>query len=78
MSLCKDCETAGAVVGVGSASGRLYYRCPLCSSQWQGKNPSAMALGALGGTARAKALSPERRRQIAIGARKVALDKKKE
>lgn len=32
------------------------------------KNPNAVALGSLGGKARAKKLSPERRREIAIKA----------
>lgn len=41
------------------------------------KNPAAVAMGKLGGTARAKSLSPERRAEIAKNAIKARWNKKK-
>lgn len=61
VSNCERCSIAGEVIGQGSASGRLIYKCPECHAQWKGKNLAAMALGSLGGKARAEALTQEQR-----------------
>lgn len=66
VSNCDRCAAggntvAGNVIGQGSASGRLIYQCPKCYTQWKGKNLAAMALGSLGGKARAEALTSEQR-----------------
>ena len=61
VSNCERCSIAGEVIGQGSASGRLIYQCSKCNARWSGKNLAAMALGSLGGKARAEALTPEQR-----------------
>lgn len=63
-ALCPACSAPSLLEQVGSASGRLHYRCPKCGP-WRAKNPAAAALGALGGQARAASMSPEARRQAA-------------
>ena len=68
------CGVEGQVTDTGSASGRKHYRCPACGAVWRGKNAAAVALGALGGKARAAALSPEQR----VEAAKYANDAKRE
>lgn len=66
---CPKCKKdSGKFLEVGSASGRPFYRCQDCGHGWQGKNPAAVALGSLGGKARAVSLSPETRSQMAEGA----------
>jgi hypothetical protein len=62
--ICEKCDKQMEVIGRGSASGRLRYRCECGNEQW-GKNPNAAALGSLGGKARAEALSPEERSEQA-------------
>ena len=59
------CGTEGQVTDTGSASGRRHYRCPACGCIWREKNAAAVALGSLGGKARAAALSEEQRRDAA-------------
>lgn len=56
---CEKCLVPGEVQDIGTASGRKTFRCPTCSRTWREKSPLAMALGALGGRARAERLSPE-------------------
>ena len=62
---CEKCGNIGDLTGVGSASGRKSYRCAGCGATWRDKgpekNPAAVALGALGGKARAESLSAEAR-----------------
>lgn len=62
---CNKCQQPGEVVDTGSASGRKTYWCPRCRVRWREKapekNPAAVALGALGGKARAEALTAEER-----------------
>lgn len=63
---CPNCGAAAELVEVGSASGRAHYRCSDrdCNAQWRAKDPAAVALGSLGGKARAAALTEaERARQ---------------
>ena len=65
---CPKCGRPADLYQVGSASGRGHYQCSdrdSCGTQWREKNPAAVALGRLGGIARAAALSPERREEIA-------------
>lgn len=57
-TICPTCGCAGQVVGVGTASGRLRFRCE-SNHEWWGKNAAAQALGRLGGKARAESLSAE-------------------
>ena len=65
---CERCATEAQVVDVGSASGRKVFRCPKCGVQWREKNAAAVALGSLGGRARAEALSAEERSEQALKA----------
>lgn len=62
---CGKCGADAQVVDVGSASGRKTFRCPKCGVQWREKapekNPAAVALGSLGGRARAENMNPEAR-----------------
>ena len=64
--VCGVCHVSMDVIGIGSASGRLRYHCSKCGVEQWGKNPAAMALGSLGGKARAAALTSEQRREQAI------------
>ena len=66
------------LIGVGSASGRLNYQCGKCGAKHIGKNAAAMALGALGGKARAESLTPEERKAIGSKAIQARWDKKKQ
>ena len=75
-SLCEKCGVEVDPVGIGSASGRLYYQH--CGVQWVGKNPAAVALGTLGGRARAASLSPEQRQKIAEKAGNAFAEKMRE
>ena len=63
--LCVTCSTPMTVIGKGSATGRLRYQCSTCRAEQWGKNPAAVAMGSLGGKARAAKLSPEKRTEIA-------------
>ena len=74
-SVCGKCHTEVEAVGVGSATGRPYYRC--CGVEWTGKNPAAQALGALGGKARAVILTSEQRREQAVDAVNSRWEKRK-
>ena len=66
---CPNCHwEVVEVVDVGSASGRKTFRCPRCRAQWREKNAAAVALGSLGGKARAAVLSPEARSEQATQA----------
>jgi len=67
---CPRCGRVGELYQVGSASGRGHYRCSDrdCNNQWREKNPAIVAAARLGGLARAAALSPERREEIALNA----------
>jgi len=65
-SKCSKCGAEVEPIGVGSASGRLNYQH--CGITWWGKNPAAVALGSLGGKARAAAMSPEQRKAQAVKA----------
>jgi hypothetical protein len=68
--LCPKCDAPGVLQAVGSASGRGHYRCSgeNCGNQWREKNPAIVAAARLGGLARAAALTPERREEIATNA----------
>lgn len=69
---CPMCEAPSPFFERGSASGSNYYECPQ-HGRW--KAPlTASELGSLGGKARALALSPERRSEIARTARAVAAE----
>lgn len=63
--VCEKCKTDMRVIGVGSASGRLQYHCDTCGAEKWGQNFAAMKIGSLGGKARAAALTPEKRQEIA-------------
>ena len=63
--VCVKCSVPMDIVGVGTASGRLKYHCSKCGVEQWGKNLAAMTLGSLGGKARAQALTPEKRQEIA-------------
>ena len=68
---CPKCARLGVLVQIGSASGRGHYRCSdqdSCGTTWREKNPAIVAAARLGGLARAAALTPERREEIAINA----------
>lgn len=67
-ALCSKCLIEGTVIEVGSASGRKHRKCPKCGAQWREKSAIAVAMGSLGGKARAANLSAERREEIAIEA----------
>ena len=63
---CPKCGRPAVLYQIGSASGRGHYQCSdrdNCGTQWR-----AVALGRLGGIARAAKLSPERREEIATNA----------
>lgn len=60
---CTECKVEAQLLGVGSASKRLAWQCPRCNRQWFGKNPAAMALGAMGGKKAAENMTPEERRE---------------
>ena len=65
---CPKCGRLAVLYQMGSASGRGHYQCSdrdNCGTQWREKNPAAVTLGRLGGIARAAALSPARREEIA-------------
>lgn len=59
--LCHKCGTAGIKLRTGTASGRNHYKCPSCGSEWREKNLAAVAMGRLGGAARAAAMSKQER-----------------
>ncbi len=68
---CPKCGRPAVLYQTGSASGRGHYQCSdrdSCGAQWREKNPAAAVLGRLGGVARAVALTPERRSEIALNA----------
>ena len=68
---CPKCARLGVLVQIGSASGRGHYRCSdqdSCGTTWREKNQAAVILGRQGGAARAAALTPERRSEIALNA----------
>lgn len=65
---CPKCSKPGKLIEVGSASGRGHYRCEWCGTSWREKSAAAVALGKLGGIARAERLSIERRSEIALNA----------
>jgi len=65
---CSKCGVEAQVVDVGSASGRKTFRCPQCGARWREKNAAAVALGSLGGKARAESLSAEERSEQAARA----------
>lgn len=67
-SICSKCLVEGTVVDTGSASGRKHYQCPQCKAVWRGKNAAAVAMGRLGGQARANNISKERAEEIATDA----------
>lgn len=82
-SLCESCKVPGEPVGLGSASGRLYYQCNNkdCTNfgrQWAGKNPEAVALGARGGRKTMEKLSPEERSRKGTHAINSRWNKKKQ
>ncbi len=66
--VCEKCSVQMVVIGVGSASGRLNYQCPTCNATFWGKNLAAIQLGALGGKARAGALTETQRKEQARNA----------
>lgn len=76
--ICEKCKTEMKVIGVGTASGRLQYHCDTCGSDQWGKNFAAMKLGSLGGKARAAALTPEKRQEIAEKAGNAYAEKMRE
>ena len=67
-ALCSKCLVEGAVIDVGTASGRVHRQCPQCRSIWREKNAAAVAMGRLGGIARANSISKERAEEIAFDA----------
>lgn len=67
-ALCSKCLVEGVVIDTGSASGRKLYQCPNCKGAWREKNPAAVAMGRLGGQARANNISKERAEEIATDA----------
>ena len=67
-AFCKRCHVEGTLIEVGSASGRKHRKCPQCGAAWREKSAIAMAMGSLGGKARAANLSAERREEIASDA----------
>ena len=77
-SECQNCGNTGDLIGVGSATGRPEFHCPKCGYTWHGKNPAAVLLGQLGGRARAKILTPERRQKIAEKAGNAFAEKMRE
>lgn len=66
--LCPKCKSDRISETIGNVSGRSHLHCNDCGMDWREKNPAAVALGSLGGDARADALSPERRKEIATDA----------
>lgn len=68
---CPACGAPSQPLTTGTATGQRYYRCanPKCRSEWREKprekNPAAVAMGAMGGAARAAALTAEERRASA-------------
>ena len=72
-STCGKCNIVVDATGVGSATGRLYYRCPSCGVEWAGKNAAAVILGSAGGKKTAECMTPEERKaRAAAGGRKAA------
>lgn len=67
-ALCSKCLVEGVVIDIGSASGRKQRQCPQCKNIWREKNAAAVAMGRLGGQARANNISKERAEEIASGA----------
>lgn len=58
---CPTCQSLAVLTDVGTASQRKHFKCPSCGAQWREKNPSAVALGSLGGKAAAENMTPEQR-----------------
>lgn len=56
--MCPKCREIGVRIGQGSASQRPQFRCP-GGHEWFEKNPAAVALGSLGGKARAESMTPD-------------------
>lgn len=75
---CDACDIPMDMIGIGTASGRLCYQCPKCNAEKKGKNPAAMALGALGGKARAEALTAEERQRISEKGNEVLMERRRE
>lgn len=75
--ICEKCGVDAEPIGIGSASGRLYFRCPKCNVQLVGKNPAAVALGAAGGRKTAENATPEERSRRAKNAVSARWEKKK-
>lgn len=59
--ICTKCLVLGAELRVGTASGRKHYKCPKCGGEWREKNAAAVAMGRLGGEARAATLTKAQR-----------------
>ena len=76
--ICDKCKTEMKVIGVGSASGRLQYHCDTCGADVRGQHFGAMMMGSLGGKARAAALTPEKRLEIAEKAGNAFAEKMRE
>lgn len=72
---CSECKVEAVLLGVGSATGRLAWQCPDCNKQWFGKNPAAVALGALGGKKAAENMTPEERKERSQKAVRARLNK---
>ena len=76
-ALCSKCLIEGTLIEVGSASGRKHRKCPQCGAQWREKNAAAVALGRLGGQARANSISKTRAEEIATDAANTRWQKEK-
>ena len=76
--VCEKCNSEMRMVGMGTASGRLQYHCDTCGKEVWGKNFAALVMGSLGGKARAVALSPEKRQEIAEKAGNAFAEKMRE
>ena len=66
--LCSKCSAEGIELRTGTASGRKHYKCPQCGGEWREKNAAAMAMGRLGGEARAATLTKAQRSKQAEAA----------